>query len=153
MCSLLPVQRNLIQKKTDEKEKIPGDILKINLVDCIWPGVIWGKKCKSLTWVDLFFQIILLGQLLWITVCPFVGALISCWDPSTLTRGSVMTRSANPAALRWRSHTWQPHSRRLQYIPLRITQRSDKLPLNYKTQEIAKTASLRSLLRQQETVL
>lgn len=36
-------------------------------------------------------------------------------------------------------------------MPLWITQRSDKLPSNYKTQETVKTASLRSLLRQQET--
>lgn len=32
-------------------------------------------------------------------------------------------------------------------------ERSDKLLLNYKTQEAVETASLRSLLRQQETVL
>jgi len=38
-------------------------------------------------------------------------------------------------------------------MPLWITQRRDILPSNYKTQETAKTASLRSLLRQQETVL
>lgn len=47
----------------------------------------------NLSW--LLFQIILLGQLLWITAYPFTETLISYWDASTLTWGSVMTRSAN----------------------------------------------------------
>lgn len=114
------------------------------------------KKCKSLTWDGCFFQIILLGQLLWITAYPFKETLISylteilpLW-PEVLSWQGQQTSCSE---LEGRSHTWQPCSRRLQYMPLWITQRSDKLPSNCKTQETAKTPSLRTLLRQQETVL
>lgn len=143
------------QLETVEEEKNTDDNLQINLIVYVWHRLIWEKiYAPNLSW--LFFQFILLRLLAQITAYPFTETLISCLSeicPLWSEILSWLSQQTSCSVLEGRFHTWQFCSRILQYMPVRIIERNDKLPLNYKMREIVKTGSLRSLFRRQETVL